>query len=86
MHVIRRSPGQAVRIGPYTLRVLAVRGDEVVVAVSDADAACAGCGDDCAERRRCAACAAETPVCDACAAGWRCPACGSPHRRRRNHS
>jgi hypothetical protein len=34
---IERSPGQVVRIGPYTLRVLAVLPDRVVIALRGPD-------------------------------------------------
>jgi hypothetical protein len=37
MVVIERSPGQEVRIGPYTLRVVAVDPDGVVIALHDPD-------------------------------------------------
>ena len=75
MIVIQRSPGEAVRIGPYMLRVLAVHGDEVVVALLDPERDCAACGERPAQRRRCPGCEAEALVCDACAPDWRCPAC-----------
>jgi hypothetical protein len=72
---IERSPGEGVQIGPYTLRVLAVRAGEVVVAILDPDVDCACCGERPAQRRRCPLCAAEAVVCPACARSWRCPAC-----------
>ena len=34
---IERSPGQAVRIGPYTVRVVAVLADRVVIALRGPD-------------------------------------------------
>jgi hypothetical protein len=72
---IERSAGQGVQIGRYTLRVLAVGADEVVVALLDPDVDCACCGERPAGRRRCPLCAAEAVVCPACAQSWRCPAC-----------
>lgn len=77
---IERSPGEAVRIGRFTLRVLAVGGDEVVVALIDPELDCAGCGERPAERGRCPACMAEMLVCIACAPSWRCPKCAAPWR------
>jgi hypothetical protein len=75
--VIERSPNQAVRIGPYTLRVLAVRADEVVVALLDPDRDCHACGERPADRLRCPACGAEAVVCPVCVRSWRCPRCAS---------
>jgi hypothetical protein len=72
---IERSPGQDLRIGPYILRVLAVRGDEVVIALLDPEKDCAGCGGQPAERRRCLACGAEALLCADCVPAWRCPWC-----------
>ena len=75
MVVIQRSPGEAVRIGPYTIRVLSVHGDEVVVAVIEADRDCSLCGERAAELRRCPVCGKETRLCDVCAPDGRCPEC-----------
>jgi hypothetical protein len=75
MVVIQRSPGEAIRIGPYTLRVLSVHGDEVVVAVIDADRDCSVCGERPAEPRRCPVCATETLLCSVCAPDGHCPEC-----------
>jgi methionyl-tRNA synthetase len=74
MVVIERSPDQGVQIGRYTLRVLAVRADEVVVALLDPDRDCAGCGERAEEGSRCAVCGAV--VCPRCARP-RCPRCAS---------
>lgn len=78
---IERSPGEAVRIGRYTLRVLAVHAGEVVVALIDPERDCAGCGEQTADRVRCPACAAEMRVCPSCAVSWSCPQCAAPWRR-----
>ena len=72
---IDRSPGEAVRIGRYTLRVLAVRAGEVVVALLDPEKDCAGCGEQTIRRDRCPVCGVKTLVCEGCAASWRCPDC-----------
>jgi hypothetical protein len=74
MVVIERSPDQEVRIGRYTLRVLAVHADEVVVALFDPDMDCIGCGERPADGR-CPVCAAV--VCWACGRAQACPRCGS---------
>jgi hypothetical protein len=80
MVVIQRSPGQGVRIGPCTLRVLAVHADEVVVALLDPDKDCAVCGERPAERRSCPVCQAEAVVCPVCVPVWQCPACACSWR------
>jgi hypothetical protein len=77
MFVIPRSPGQAVRIGACTLRVVAIHAGEVVLALFDPEEDCAGCGERPAERRPCSVCRAETVVCTACAPQQRCPKCAS---------
>jgi hypothetical protein len=74
MVVIERSPDQGVQIGRYTLRVLAVHGDEVVVAVFDPDKDCVGCGER-AAGQRCPVCGAL--VCPVCARPARCPRCAA---------
>ena len=73
---LERTPGQAVQIGRYTLRVLAVRQGEVVVALLDPDKDCAACGQR-AERSQCPACQAVMVVCRDCVESWRCPFCAS---------
>lgn len=80
MVAIQRSPGEAVRIGRYTLKVLAVHADEVVVALLDPEKDCAACGEATAAQSRCPACTAEMRLCNACALSWNCPACHSPWR------
>ena len=75
MVVIERTSGQEVRIGPYTLRVLAVHPERVVVALLDPEKDCGSCGEA-GERRRCLGCAAEAVLCRGCAASVRCPRCG----------
>jgi hypothetical protein len=75
MDMIERSPGESVRIGPYTLRVLDVHADEVVVALLDPNQDCAGCGERSADRHRCPGCGVEAIVCPRCAPSWRCPNC-----------
>jgi hypothetical protein len=74
MVVIERSPDQGVLIGRYTLRVLAIHADEVVVALLDPDRDCAGCGER-AEGSRCGTCGAL--VCPCCGGSRRCPRCAS---------
>jgi hypothetical protein len=71
MVVIERSPDQGVQIGRYTLRVLAVHANEVVVALIDPDTDCAVCGER--TTGRCPGCDAR--VCPACARAWHCPRC-----------
>jgi hypothetical protein len=78
MVTIERSPGQAIRIGRYTVRVLAVHAGEVVLALLDPDRDCAGCGERPADRLRCPVCQAEAVVCAACVGSWHCPRCASP--------
>jgi hypothetical protein len=75
---IDRKAGEAVRVGRYTLRVLAVHPGEVVVALLDPDRDCAGCGERPAERRRCPVCQAEVVLCATCLPGQRCSRCASP--------
>jgi len=75
---IERSPGQAVRIGPCTLRVLSVNGDEVVVALLDPDKDCACCGERPDDHCVCRVCKAEAVVCPTCVQSWQCPRCASP--------
>jgi hypothetical protein len=73
MVVIEREPGLSVRIGPYTLQVLAVEAGKVTFALMDPERDCCCCGERPAERRRCPECLTEAVVCPACA--WRCPVC-----------
>jgi hypothetical protein len=75
MVVIERSPDQGVQVGRYTLWVLAVRADEVVVAVLDPDKDCGGCGER-AAGRPCPVCG--VLVCPVCARPGHCPRCASP--------
>jgi hypothetical protein len=75
---IERKAGEAVRVGRYTLRVIAVRPGEVVIALLDPDKDCAGCGERPAQRRRCPVCGAEAVLCNACLPSRRCPRCASP--------
>src|SRR5262249_34846318 len=75
---IERLPGQAVVIGPYTLWVLSVHGDEVVLALHDPDKDCAPCGERPADHFQCPICQAEAIVCPSCIRLWRCPNCASP--------
>jgi len=74
MIVIERSPDQGVQIGRYTLRVLAVRADEVVVALLDPDKDCSGCGER-TPGDRCLTCG--TLLCPVCARLGPCPRCAS---------
>jgi hypothetical protein len=74
MVVIERSPDQGVQVGPYTLWVLAVHADEVVIALLDPDKDCVGCGER-AAGQRCPVCGAL--VCPACAQAACCPRCAS---------
>jgi hypothetical protein len=78
MMIIERAPGEAVRIGPYALQVLAVQPGRVVVALLDPAKDCACCGERPADRRRCRVCRTEAVVCRACARSRRCPRCASP--------
>jgi hypothetical protein len=77
MDAIERSPGEGVRIGPYTLRVLSVDADKVVFALLDPDLDCCCCGERPADHRRCPVCATEAVVCTDCAGSWQCPRCAS---------
>jgi hypothetical protein len=77
MVVLERMSGQSLRVGPYTLEVLAVRAGEVVVALHGPEESCAGCGRP-AGRRHCPACGAEGAVCPECLPSCRCPSCASP--------
>ena len=45
MVIIERSPDQGVQVGPYTLWVLAVHANEVVIALLDPDKDCIVCGE-----------------------------------------
>jgi hypothetical protein len=74
MVVIERSPDQSVQIGPYTLRVLAVRAGEVVVALLDPATDCISCGER-GSARRCRVCDVEVLLCPGCVDSWRCPRC-----------
>jgi len=78
MFFFELTPGQDVRVGPCTLRVLAVRPGEVVVALLDPAHDCAFCGERPAARHRCPVCQAEAPVCPDCLAYYPCPCCASP--------
>jgi hypothetical protein len=78
MVVIERVADEGVRIGAYTLQVLAVHADEVVIALSGPDDDCGHCGQRPAERRCCAVCRSEVVICPVCAGSWRCPRCASP--------
>jgi hypothetical protein len=73
---LERTAGQTLQIGPYTLRVLEVRADEVVVALLDPDRDCDGCGGP----LECALC----PVCESVTAA--CPVCSPSGRCRHGHS
>jgi hypothetical protein len=73
---LERTPGQAVQIGRYTLRVLAVREGEVVVALLDPDKDCVGCGQR-GVSSLCPACQTVMVVCPDCVRSWRCPFCAS---------
>jgi hypothetical protein len=75
MVVLERMRGQSVRIGRYTLRILTIRPEEVVVALLDPEKDCAGCGVETTARRRCPSCAAEALVCPDCAETYRCRHC-----------
>jgi hypothetical protein len=75
MVVIERSADQGVQVGPYTLWVLAVHGDEVVIALLDPDKDCSGCGER-TPGNRCRDCGAL--VCPVCARTRLCPRCASP--------
>jgi hypothetical protein len=81
MIVIERTPGEAVRIGPYTLQVLAVQPGRVVVALLDPARDCACCGERPASRRCCRVCRAEFVVCHACVRSRSCPRCLSRWER-----
>jgi hypothetical protein len=78
MFLIEVSPGQEVRVGRRTLRVLAIHAGEVVVAVLDPAQDCAFCGGPPAARRRCPVCQAEALVCPDCVPSRPCPRCASP--------
>jgi hypothetical protein len=75
MIVIERSPEEGVQVGRYTLWVLAVHADEVVLALIDPDKDCAGCGER-ADGSHCPACG--VLVCPVCARPGQCPQCMSP--------
>jgi hypothetical protein len=75
MVVIERSPDQGVQIGPYTLWVLAIHPDEVVVGLLDPEKDCGGCGER-TSGDRCRVCGAL--VCPVCARARLCPRCASP--------
>jgi hypothetical protein len=77
MVVIERTPGQAIRIGPYIVKVLAVRHGHVKVALLDQTKDCLFCGQETLRRRRCSVCSAEALVCPVCALSFRCPSCAS---------
>jgi hypothetical protein len=74
---IEMSPGEDVRVGPHTLRVLAVHPGEVVVALVDPED-CALCGRRPAARLRCSVCQAEALLCPDCVPSRPCPGCASP--------
>jgi hypothetical protein len=74
MIVIERSPGEGVRVGRYTLRVLAVRAGEVVVALYGPEE-CAVCGGTVTGPTVCPVCGEEAILCPACSPSWRCPGC-----------
>ena len=78
MKMLELSPGRGVQVGPYTLRVLAVRPGEVVLALLDPDKDCTGCGGRPAARLRCPICRAEALVCPDCVSSQSCPRCASP--------
>ncbi len=75
MVVIERSPEQGVRVGRYTVWILAVHGDDVTLAVFDPDRDCAGCAERTAGSSRCPVCGAL--VCPVCARAGGCPRCAS---------
>jgi hypothetical protein len=75
MVIIERSADQGVRVGRYTVWVLAVHADEVVVALLDPDRDCGGCGER-TPGDRCGVCG--LLVCPVCARRGRCPRCASP--------
>jgi hypothetical protein len=52
---IERSPGQVVRVGPYTLRVVAVLPDRVVIALRGPDEECEPTEQEPAVPRECLA-------------------------------
>jgi hypothetical protein len=68
MVTIERTSGQGVKIGPYTVQVLAVQRDRVVVALLDPRTDCLSCGRSLVEHR--------CPVCQAEAFPW--PDCSPP--------
>jgi hypothetical protein len=70
--------GQDVWVGPYNLRVVAVRSTEVVVALFDPEKDCAGCGQRAASRSRCPVCQGEVMFCPDCIRSCQCPQCGCP--------
>ncbi len=74
---IERSPGQAVRIGQYTLWVVSINADEVVIALLDPDKDCACCGEWPADPYHCPVCQARAVVCPDCVRSWKCPQCAS---------
>ena len=76
MVTIECSPGQCVRIGHRTMRVLAVHAAEVILALIDPDKDCALCGERPANRHYCPVCASGTVICPACTPDWCCPRCG----------
>jgi hypothetical protein len=75
MTAIELGAGQSVRVGRYTLRIVAVRGAEVIVALFDPEKDCAGCGVRPASPSRCQACQTEAPLCADCLQVRFCPRC-----------
>lgn len=75
---IELAPGQSVRVGPCLLRVLAVRSDEVVLALLDPQKDCVFCGERTHGRHQCPVCQTEVLICSNCLTSQSCPRCASP--------
>jgi hypothetical protein len=80
MFFLDMCPGQEARVGPRTLRVLAVLPAVVVLALLDPGRDGASCGRRPAARRRCPVCQAEALLCADCVPSRPCPRCASPWR------
>jgi hypothetical protein len=78
MFFIELSPGQDVRVGPCTLRVLAVHPGEVVLALLDPARDCVCCGGRPANRVCCPVCQTEALLCPDCMPTQPCPHCAFP--------